>query len=110
MKAVPGRKSDVRDAEWIVQLFEHGPLAPSFVRPAHPAAADADPLPGPAEGRPDPGGHPAGAEPEDASIKLSSVASSLRTVSARAILRAMVDDLATSAALLLYMQGATLPA
>lgn len=41
--------------------------------------------------------------PEDASIKLSSVASSSRTVSARAILRTMIDDLATSAALLLYM-------
>jgi hypothetical protein len=32
MKAVPGRKSDVRNAEWI-QLLEHGPLAPSFVPP-----------------------------------------------------------------------------
>jgi hypothetical protein len=31
MKAVPGRKSDVRDAEWIAQLLEHGLLAPSFV-------------------------------------------------------------------------------
>ena len=27
MKAVPGRKSDVRDAEWIAQLLEHGLLA-----------------------------------------------------------------------------------
>ena len=26
MKAVPGRKSDVRDAEWIAQLLEHGLL------------------------------------------------------------------------------------
>src|SRR5215212_1364458 len=33
MKAVPGRKSDVRDAEWITQLLEHGLLAPSFVPP-----------------------------------------------------------------------------
>ena len=31
MKAVPGRKTDVRDAEWIAQLLEHGLLAPSFV-------------------------------------------------------------------------------
>ena len=31
MRAVPGRKSDVRDAEWIAQLLEHGLLAPSFV-------------------------------------------------------------------------------
>ena len=33
IKAVPGRKSDVRDAEWIAQLLEHGLLAPSFVPP-----------------------------------------------------------------------------
>ena len=33
MKAVPGRKSDVRDAEWIAQLLEHGLLRPSFVPP-----------------------------------------------------------------------------
>ncbi len=34
MKAVPGRKSDVPDAEWIAQLLEHGLLAPSFVAQA----------------------------------------------------------------------------
>ena len=33
MKAVPGRKSDVRDAEWSAQLLEHGLLSPSFVPP-----------------------------------------------------------------------------
>lgn len=33
MKVVPGRKSDVRDAEWIAQLVEHGPVSPSFVPP-----------------------------------------------------------------------------
>ena len=33
MKAVLGRKSDVRDAEWIGQLLEHGLVAPSFVPP-----------------------------------------------------------------------------
>jgi transposase len=40
MKAVPGRKSDVRDSEWIAPLLEHGLLAPSFVPPPEsPAAA-----------------------------------------------------------------------
>lgn len=48
MKAVPGRKSDVKDAEWIAQLLE------------------------------------------DASIKLSSVASSLTTASVRSMLHAMI--------------------
>jgi hypothetical protein len=33
MKAVPGRKTDVRDTEWIGQLLEHDLLAPSFVPP-----------------------------------------------------------------------------
>ena len=33
IKAVPGRKTDVRDAEWIAQLLEHGLLRPSFVPP-----------------------------------------------------------------------------
>jgi hypothetical protein len=33
MKAVPGRKSDVRDAEWIAQLVEHGLVHPSLVPP-----------------------------------------------------------------------------
>ena len=33
MKAVPGRKTDVKDAEWIAQLREHGVLRLSFVPP-----------------------------------------------------------------------------
>ncbi|HEY5185925.1 MAG TPA: IS110 family transposase [Actinomycetes bacterium] len=33
MKAVPGRKTDVKDAEWIAQLLEHGLVSPSFVPP-----------------------------------------------------------------------------
>jgi transposase len=31
MKAVPGRKTDLKDAEWIAQLLQHGLLRPSFV-------------------------------------------------------------------------------
>ena len=34
MKTVPGRKTDVKDAEWIAQLLECGLLRPSFVPPA----------------------------------------------------------------------------
>jgi transposase len=33
MKAVPGRKTDVRDAEWIGQLHRHGLLRGSFIPP-----------------------------------------------------------------------------
>jgi len=31
LKAVPGRKTDVKDAEWIADLLRHGLLRPSFV-------------------------------------------------------------------------------
>lgn len=31
MKAVPGRKTDVKDAEWIADLFQHGLLKGSFI-------------------------------------------------------------------------------
>jgi transposase len=31
MKAVPGRKTDVKDAEWIAQLLRHGLLTASFI-------------------------------------------------------------------------------
>src|SRR5436305_14887120 len=31
IKKVPGRKTDVKDAEWIAQLLQYGLLAPSFV-------------------------------------------------------------------------------
>ena len=34
IKAVPGRKTDVRDAEWIADLLQHGLLTASFIPPA----------------------------------------------------------------------------
>jgi transposase len=33
IKQVPGRKTDVKDSEWIAQLLQHGLLRPSFVPP-----------------------------------------------------------------------------
>src|SRR5687767_1095339 len=92
MKAVPGRKSDVRDAEWIAQLLEHGLLAPSFVPPPEirrlrMLTRYRMQLMG------DRRREIVRLELmlEDASIKLSSVASSLKTVSARAMLTAMIE-------------------
>ena len=35
IKAVPGRKTDVKDAEWLANLLKHGLLRPSFI-PARP--------------------------------------------------------------------------
>jgi len=92
MKAVPGRKTDVKDAEWIAQLLEHGLLTPSFVPPPQirqlrnltryrsqlmgDRTRDADRL-----------------EKllEDASIKLTSVASNITGTSSREMLHALVD-------------------
>lgn len=34
IKAVPGRKTDMGDAEWIADLLRHGLLRPSFIPPA----------------------------------------------------------------------------
>ena len=34
LKTVPGRKTDVKDAEWIADLLQHGLLRASFVPPA----------------------------------------------------------------------------
>jgi transposase len=34
IKAVPGRKTDTKDAEWIADLLQHGLLRPSFIPPA----------------------------------------------------------------------------
>lgn len=33
LRNVPGKKTDVKDAEWICQLVEHGLVSPSFVPP-----------------------------------------------------------------------------
>jgi hypothetical protein len=92
MKAVPGRRSDVRDAVWIAQLLEHGLLAPSFVPPPQirrlrMLTRYRMQLMG------DRTREMVRLELmlEDTSIKLSSVGSSLKTVSARAMLTAMID-------------------
>ncbi len=34
MKAVPGRKTDVKDSQWLADLFRHGLLKASFIPPA----------------------------------------------------------------------------
>ena len=92
MKAVPGRKTDVRDAEWIAQLLEHGLLTPSFVPP--PAIRQLRLL---TRYRFQLMGDRTREATrlelmlEDASIKLSSVASSLTTLSARVMLTAMIE-------------------
>lgn len=92
LKQVPGRKTDVKDAEWIAQLLQHGLLSPSFIpQPeireireltrcrtelVRDRAAVANRLQ---------------KELEDANIKLGSVASDVLGASGRAMIRAMVE-------------------
>jgi transposase len=92
IKQVPGRKTDVKDAEWIAQLLQYGLLSPSFIPPPeirklrdltrqrtqivrdHADVANRIQK-----------------VLEDANIKLSSVASDVLGVSGRAMIRAIID-------------------
>jgi transposase len=91
IKQVPGRKTDVKDSEWIAQLLQHGLLRPSFIPPrptrelrdltrqrtqlTRERTAVANRI------------HKV---LEDANIKLSSVASEVLGVSGRAMIEAII--------------------
>ncbi len=92
LKQVPGRKTDVKDAEWIAQLLQYGLLSPSFIPPpeirelreltrqrtelVRDRAAVANRIQ---------------KVLEDANIKLGDVASDVLGVSGRAMIRAIID-------------------
>ena len=92
MRNVPGRKTDIGDAEWICQLTEHGLVRPSFVAPkeirdlreftryrrtlAEERTREAQRL---------------DKVLQDAGVKLSSVASDVLGASSRAMLAALVE-------------------
>src|SRR5205085_11368926 len=107
MRNVPGRKTDVKDAEWIAQLMEYGLVRPSFVPPK--------PI---RELRNLTRYRRAQIEErtrevqrldkvlQDAGIKLSSVASDIMGVSGRSMLRAMVAGGRDPEALAELAQGA----
>jgi transposase len=91
VKNVPGRKTDVKDSEWLAQLLEVGLLRGSFIPPAEIAAirevtryrkklieARVSEL------------SRLGKVCEDAGIKIDSVASSLTTKSARQMVEALI--------------------
>jgi transposase len=92
VKNVPGRKTDLADAEWLVQLLECGLLAGSFIPPADIKAAR------------DVIGYRAkvvqsrtsevqrlGNVLQDAGIKIDSVASSIVTKSGRSMIESLID-------------------
>jgi len=106
IKAVPGRKTDVRDAEWIADLLRHGLLRPSFIpdRPQrelreltryrttliHERASEVNRLQKVLEG---------------ANSKLASVATDILGKSGREILQALVGGTSDSAALAQLARG-----
>lgn len=91
VKIVPGRKTDVKDAEWLAELLEHGLLRGSFVPPA--AIRELRDLTRYRKRLVQ--AHTAECQRvqktlEDAGIKLDSVASSVLGASGRAMLKALV--------------------
>jgi transposase len=92
VKNVPGRKTDLADAEWLAQLLECGLVAGSFIPPAEVKAvrdlvryrakiaqqrvSEISRL---------------GGVLQDAGIKIDSVASSIATKSGRAMIEALID-------------------
>src|SRR5262249_33990044 len=92
LKQVPGRKSDVRDCQWIAQLLQFGLLRSSFV-PPRPQRALRDLTRHRAQLTAE---HPRVANRihktlEDANIKLGAVASDILGKSGRAMLQALLD-------------------
>src|SRR5919204_1338371 len=106
IKAVPGRKTDVKDAEWIADLLRHGLLRGSFIPPraqrhlrdltryrTHLVEERARIT------------NRVQTVLEDANVKLASVVTDIRGVSARAMLEALVAGETDSATLAELARG-----
>jgi transposase len=92
VKALPGRKADVRDSEWLLELLQHGLIRGSFIPPApirelrdltryrssliRERTREANRIQ---------------RVPEDADLKLAAVASDVLGVSGRQMLEAIID-------------------
>jgi transposase len=106
IKAVPGRKTDVKDAEWIADCLKHGLLRASFVKPRdqrelceliryrgsiiEERAREYNRM---------------GKVLEGANIKLTSVASKMDTVSGMNMIRGLVDGIVDPALLASMAKG-----
>jgi transposase len=92
VKNVPGRKTDYSDAEWLAHLLECGLLRGSFLPPAEiKAVRDVMRYRTKLVGSHTSELQRLGNVLQDAGIKIDSVASSLTTVSARAMVEALID-------------------
>jgi transposase len=91
IKAVPGRKTDVKDSQWIAELLQHGLLKPSFV-PEKPVRQLRDLTRQRVQliRQKTQGANRIQKTLEDANIKLASVASDVLGASGRAMLQAII--------------------
>ena len=91
IKQVPGRKTDVKDSEWIAQLLQHGLLRASFI-PPRPTRELRDLTRQRTQlvGQKVAVGNRIAKVLEDANIKLGSVASEVLGVSGRAMIEAII--------------------
>jgi transposase len=106
VKAVPGRKTDVQDSEWLAQLLECGLLKGSFVPP--PAIRDLRDLTRYRRKQIDERGREVQRlhqTLEDAGIKLATVATDVMGVSGRAMLEALVHGTTDPATLAELARG-----
>src|SRR6266566_1162594 len=110
IKAVPGRKTDIKDAEWIADLLQHGLLRPSFIPPAWQrmvreltrSRVSLSEERSRVIARLQKG-------LEDANIKLASVASDLMGKSAQQMLHALVEGELTPEAMAEFARGRMRP-
>jgi len=92
VKNVPGRKTDLADADWLVHLLECGLLAGSFIPPAEiKAARDVIRYRAKVVQSRTSEVQRLGNVLQDAGIKIDSVASSVVTKSGRAMIEALID-------------------
>ena len=92
VKNVPGRKTDLADADWLVHLLECGLLAGSFIPPAEiKAARDVIRYRAKVVQSRTSEVQRLGNVLQDAGIKIDSVASSIATKSGRAMIEALID-------------------
>jgi transposase len=92
VKNVPGRKTDLADAEWLAHLLECGLLKGSFVPPAQiKAARDVIRYRAKVVQSRTAEVQRLGSVLQDAGIKIDSVASSIITKSGRAMIEALID-------------------
>ncbi|MFN8012131.1 MAG: IS110 family transposase [Holophagaceae bacterium] len=92
VRQVPGRKSDVNDAQWLAELLAHGLVAPSFV-PDRPTQELRDLTRTHTQLTREIGRHTQRIQKtlEDADLKLTGVLSDILGKSGRAMLRAMIQ-------------------